>query len=108
MHYGTSSFTTFITMSPVTESGCIDMPHLAHSHILRGHIDSAPVPGLWENALNAQQGIIVIGATFQQGWGPQNVALQAPTGVRKEQTTHYNVSASLVPHAADQHALNGA
>ena len=81
---------------------------LNHSRALREHIDSAQMLKLLENALNAQQAIIVTGAVFQRGWDRQSRVPKAPTKVGRERMTHHNVSASLFSHAADRHAVNGA
>ena len=106
MHYG-KSFSRILTTYKedgwrgwTIMDGVIELPHLAHSHASREHIGSATMPKLWATALNAQQGIIVPGLTFQWGLGLQFRALTAPTGVRKEQMTDHNVSPSLFRHAA--------
>ena len=109
MHCGTSSLQILgITTAIANFHGGLALLLLNHSHASREHIDSAQVPKLLENALNAHQGIIVTGAIFQRGWNRPSPALEAPTEWRKEQMTHHNVSVSLFLHAADRHAVNGA
>ena len=69
MHCGTSSLQILGTnINVVVEiNRGLALLLLNHSRASRGHIDSAQMPKLLENAVNAQQGIIVTGVIFQQG-----------------------------------------
>ena len=99
MHCGTSS--SQILCTNIRISGRLALLLLNHSRASREHIDSAQMLKLLENAWNAQQGIIVIGAISQRGWDRQSRVPKAPTEVGREQMTRHNVSVSPINYAAD-------
>ena len=100
MNCGKRSLRTLGTEINIPTIGDRVLLHLAHSRASREHIEGATMPKLCENALNAQQGIIVTGPTFQRDWGLPSFVLKAPTELRKAQVINHTVSGSPFMHTA--------